>query len=95
MANGGIYDHLAGGFHRYSVTADWHVPHFEKMLYVLLFFTLFSFLSLSFLPPFSYPPPIIYSHFPRYDQAQLVTTYLDAFLISRDSVFSDVAEQGT
>lgn len=32
MANGGIYDHLAGGFHRYSVTADWHVPHFEKML---------------------------------------------------------------
>jgi hypothetical protein len=60
MANGGIYDHLAGGFHRYSVTADWHVPHFEKMLY---------------------------------DQAQLVTTYLDAFLISRDHFFSDVAEQ--
>ncbi|KYR02526.1 DUF255 family protein [Tieghemostelium lacteum] len=33
MANGGIYDHLGGGFHRYSVTADWKVPHFEKMLY--------------------------------------------------------------
>jgi uncharacterized protein len=33
MAGGGIYDHLGGGFHRYSVDARWHVPHFEKMLY--------------------------------------------------------------
>ncbi len=33
MANGGIYDHLGGGFHRYSVDAEWLVPHFEKMLY--------------------------------------------------------------
>jgi uncharacterized protein len=33
MAQGGIYDHLGGGFHRYSVDAKWLVPHFEKMLY--------------------------------------------------------------
>ena len=33
MRDGGIYDQLAGGFHRYSVDARWVVPHFEKMLY--------------------------------------------------------------
>jgi uncharacterized protein YyaL (SSP411 family) len=33
MTAGGIYDHVAGGFHRYSVDATWTVPHFEKMLY--------------------------------------------------------------
>ena len=33
MANGGIYDQLGGGFHRYAVDAIWLVPHFEKMLY--------------------------------------------------------------
>jgi uncharacterized protein YyaL (SSP411 family) len=33
MALGGMRDHLGGGFHRYSVDADWRVPHFEKMLY--------------------------------------------------------------
>jgi hypothetical protein len=33
MAGGGIYDQLGGGFARYSVDADWVVPHFEKMLY--------------------------------------------------------------
>ena len=33
MARGGMYDQLAGGFARYSVDADWVVPHFEKMLY--------------------------------------------------------------
>ena len=33
MAMGGIHDHAAGGFHRYSVDAQWLVPHFEKMLY--------------------------------------------------------------
>lgn len=33
MAAGGIYDQLGGGFHRYSVDAQWLVPHFEKMLY--------------------------------------------------------------
>ncbi len=33
MAEGGLYDHLGGGFHRYSVDERWLVPHFEKMLY--------------------------------------------------------------
>src|SRR6202167_5268716 len=33
MARGGVYDQLAGGFHRYSVDEQWVVPHFEKMLY--------------------------------------------------------------
>ena len=33
MEQGGIYDHLGGGFHRYSVDELWRVPHFEKMLY--------------------------------------------------------------
>ncbi|HUW17810.1 MAG TPA: thioredoxin domain-containing protein [Sedimentisphaerales bacterium] len=33
MAKGGIYDHIGGGFHRYSTDAKWLVPHFEKMLY--------------------------------------------------------------
>jgi uncharacterized protein YyaL (SSP411 family) len=33
MAAGGIYDHVGGGFHRYSTDAQWLVPHFEKMLY--------------------------------------------------------------
>ena len=33
MAEGGLYDQLAGGFHRYAVDAKWLVPHFEKMLY--------------------------------------------------------------
>jgi hypothetical protein len=33
MARGGLYDHLGGGFHRYSVDSMWQVPHFEKMLY--------------------------------------------------------------
>lgn len=33
IAAGGIYDQLGGGFARYSTDADWHVPHFEKMLY--------------------------------------------------------------
>ena len=33
MANGGIHDHIAGGFHRYTIDSQWLVPHFEKMLY--------------------------------------------------------------
>ena len=32
MARGGMYDHIGGGFHRYSVDEHWHVPHFEKVL---------------------------------------------------------------
>src|SRR3990172_3587521 len=33
MADGGIYDHIGFGFHRYSTDSEWLVPHFEKMLY--------------------------------------------------------------
>ncbi|MBN2706979.1 MAG: thioredoxin domain-containing protein [Deltaproteobacteria bacterium] len=33
MADGGIFDHLGGGFHRYAVDRQWRIPHFEKMLY--------------------------------------------------------------
>ena len=33
MAGGGMRDHIGGGFHRYSVDAEWRIPHFEKMLY--------------------------------------------------------------
>ena len=33
MADGGLRDHVGGGFHRYSVDARWRIPHFEKMLY--------------------------------------------------------------
>jgi uncharacterized protein YyaL (SSP411 family) len=58
MAAGGMHDHLGGGFHRYSVDAYWHVPHFEKMLY---------------------------------DQAQLAVAYLEAFQITREPVFEEVA----
>jgi uncharacterized protein YyaL (SSP411 family) len=58
MARGGMYDQLGGGFHRYSVDAEWLVPHFEKMLY---------------------------------DNAQLVNLYLDAYLVSGERRFADVA----
>src|SRR3954469_2895060 len=58
MAAGGLHDHLGGGFHRYSVDAYWHVPHFEKMLY---------------------------------DQAQLAAAYLEAFQITREPLFEEVA----
>ncbi|MEO6938692.1 MAG: thioredoxin domain-containing protein [Candidatus Kapaibacterium sp.] len=58
MADGGMHDHLGGGFHRYSVDKLWRVSHFEKMLY---------------------------------DQAQLVHSYLDAFQITQDVFFADVA----
>jgi uncharacterized protein YyaL (SSP411 family) len=58
MAEGGIHDHIGGGFHRYSVDDFWHVPHFEKMLY---------------------------------DQAQLVWSYLEAYQITREQFYADVA----
>lgn len=59
MYEGGMYDHLAGGFHRYSVDNIWRVPHFEKMLY---------------------------------DQAQLVTTYLNTYLVTKNKFYLFVAE---
>lgn len=58
MAKGGMYDHLGGGFHRYSVDAKWFVSHFEKMLY---------------------------------DQAQLVVAYLEAYQLTGDERFANVA----
>jgi uncharacterized protein YyaL (SSP411 family) len=58
MAHGGIRDHIGGGFHRYSVDAEWRVPHFEKMLY---------------------------------DQAQLVIAYLEAFQLTGERFYADVA----
>jgi uncharacterized protein YyaL (SSP411 family) len=58
MADGGIHDHIGGGFHRYSTDSRWHVPHFEKMLY---------------------------------DQGQLACLYLDAYQITHDRLYADVA----
>jgi uncharacterized protein YyaL (SSP411 family) len=60
MARGGIYDQLGGGFHRYSVDADWLVPHFEKMLY---------------------------------DNAQLASLYLHAWLAFGDAEYRRVVEE--
>ncbi|KAI9652313.1 MAG: hypothetical protein M1829_001675 [Trizodia sp. TS-e1964] len=51
LTRGGLHDHIGHGFARYSVTPDWSLPHFEKMLY---------------------------------DQAQLLSVFLDAFLLSPD-----------
>ncbi|MCC7159519.1 MAG: thioredoxin domain-containing protein, partial [Ignavibacteria bacterium] len=59
MARGGMYDHIGGGFHRYSVDRYWRVPHFEKMLY---------------------------------DQAQLAVNYIEAFQVTGDKYFGDVAK---
>ena len=58
MAAGGIYDHIGGGFHRYSVDEKWLIPHFEKMLY---------------------------------DNAQLLTLYLDAYRASGRSRYAEIA----
>ncbi len=60
MANGGMYDHLGGGFHRYSTDQYWQVPHFEKMLY---------------------------------DQAILARTYLEAYQITKEPFFAQVARE--
>lgn len=57
IAFGGVYDHIGGGFSRYSVDTKWHVPHFEKMLY---------------------------------DNAQLVSLYSDAYLVTQDPLYRDV-----
>ncbi|MGB5321446.1 thioredoxin domain-containing protein [Lutimonas sp.] len=57
MAYGGIFDHIGGGFARYSVDDHWHVPHFEKMLY---------------------------------DNAQLVSLYSKAYLVTKDPLYKEV-----
>ncbi len=58
MADGGMRDHVGGGFHRYSTDAKWLVPHFEKMLY---------------------------------DNALLAVAYLDAYQITGEASFAEVA----
>jgi len=57
ISYGGVYDHIGGGFSRYSTDEKWHVPHFEKMLY---------------------------------DNAQLVSLYADAFLLTKDNWYKQV-----
>ena len=60
MAEGGMYDQIGGGFHRYSVDAKWLVPHFEKMLY---------------------------------DNALLTKVYLQAYQLTKNSLYRQVAEE--
>ena len=60
MAEGGIYDHVGGGFCRYSVDANWTIPHFEKMLY---------------------------------DNGPLLALYSDAWLVTGEPLFADVAAE--
>lgn len=60
IANGGIHDHVFGGFARYSVDKKWHVPHFEKMLY---------------------------------DQGQLLMAYSNAFKITKEPKYLDIADK--
>ena len=60
MADGGMYDHLGGGFHRYSTDHEWQIPHFEKMLY---------------------------------DQAILARTYLEAYQITQNSFYAQIARE--
>jgi uncharacterized protein len=59
MASGGMYDVVGGGFARYSVDDNWHIPHFEKMLY---------------------------------DNALLASTYLHAYLVTKEPDFYRVCE---
>lgn len=60
MGEGGIYDQLGGGFHRYTVDERWQIPHFEKMLY---------------------------------DNALLSEVYLNAYRVTRESFFKEIAEE--
>ncbi len=54
MSQGGIFDYIEGGFHRYSVDKTWHIPHFEKMLYdqaqLLEIYSLASFHTKDYIP---------------------------------------------
>ncbi len=60
MADGGIFDHIGGGFSRYSTDQTWLVPHFEKMLY---------------------------------DNALLILAYLEAFQLTKNSFYAEVAKR--
>ncbi|XP_076302535.1 spermatogenesis-associated protein 20 isoform X3 [Lasioglossum baleicum] len=59
MSYGGIHDHVGQGFSRYATDGEWHVPHFEKMLY---------------------------------DQGQLMQSYADAYLATKDVLFAEVID---
>ncbi len=60
MARGGMFDHLGGGFHRYSTDSEWRIPHFEKMLY---------------------------------DNALLTHSHINAFLVTKDNFYADIAKR--
>lgn len=60
MYKGGIFDHVGGGFHRYSTDNRWFVPHFEKTLY---------------------------------DQALIANAYIEAYIITENQFYSDVAKK--
>ena len=59
MSYGGIHDHVGQGFSRYATDGEWHVPHFEKMLY---------------------------------DQGQLMQSYSDAYLATKDDLFAEIID---
>ncbi|KAK9301589.1 hypothetical protein QLX08_006037 [Tetragonisca angustula] len=59
MSFGGIHDHVGQGFSRYATDSEWHVPHFEKMLY---------------------------------DQGQLMKSYADAYLATKDDFFAEIID---
>lgn len=59
MSYGGIHDHVGQGFSRYATDGEWHVPHFEKMLY---------------------------------DQGQLMKSYADAYLATKDKFFAEIVD---
>ncbi|XP_076163521.1 spermatogenesis-associated protein 20 isoform X2 [Ptiloglossa arizonensis] len=59
MSYGGIHDHIGQGFSRYATDGEWHVPHFEKMLY---------------------------------DQGQLMQSYADAYLATKDVLFAEMID---
>ncbi|CAL7940875.1 unnamed protein product [Xylocopa violacea] len=59
MSYGGIHDHVGQGFSRYATDGEWHVPHFEKMLY---------------------------------DQGQLMKSYADAYLATKDQFFAECVD---
>lgn len=98
MDRGGIHDHVAQGFARYSTDRSWHVPHFEKMLYdqVMILYKesakpLNHLLTLDFID--SQQQQLCCCHLSNSilpAQAQLVHVYLDAFLVSREERFANV-----
>ncbi|MEI7473981.1 MAG: thioredoxin domain-containing protein [bacterium] len=60
MYQGGIFDHIGGGFHRYSIDDKWHIPHFEKMIY---------------------------------DQALIANTYIEAYQLTKNELYADIAKK--